>query len=1012
MASFVGVPAIYPKLLEIRKSKTAEFKPSKHWKESMKLRYYQVVGALHFMLLERMVLGDGTGLGKCVSWDTLVPTSEGFVRIGDLLPTGSAEGDFHPSTTGVLSLEGPRTTSHVYDSGLRDGLKITTRHGYSITGLPIHPLLACTERGLEYRRIEDLTKGTYVCLQRTGLFARSPFRVDFNPSPASSAITYTYPEIVNADLAELLGYYVAEGCSDKSGNSFRITQFDKETHQRIRFLLKDLFGYVQGPDAKDYRKEINVSSVNLFRYFQAIGAAMNETSGGQVVPGSILKSPQPMVAAFLRGYFEGDGGVEKTSRGISCCSKSEQLIQQIQILLLSFGIVSTIRCRMVNVNGEREPYWRLYFFGRDVALFKDRIGFTSARKQGELEDICRGVKYNTNLDVVPFGGVLIKECLSAIAKHKGFSVKGSGWKGLVGASYKRTLESYAYHNRKPSITAVVKFIQTLERLQLTQVAPHYRVLSEIAKGNLFFDSISAITTHHGRFVDFTVPETHNFIGNGFVNHNTVQGLAAYAFLLERDPSLKLLIITVKSAIGQWAEEIQKFTQGISCRVIHNEWEGLSGNQARRAQYLSFKENVMILGYATVLDEYDVIRDALGTNYMVIMDEITAVKNRKAKTHLACSYLSESAKRVYGLSATIIKNGLEEVYGIYAVVVPGLFGKITHFRDKYCQQKLMRLNIGGTIRKIPKTVGYKNLSEFKTVLDPYFLCRKKEDVASELPKLISRKIELEMTAEQKQLYKQALSGILYEDRVRHEFFEIADRLRNATTPDPAMLKLYNERKAKYDQFLTAEGKKRGKLAALTYCQMISNGPALVQQPGESSKDDEFIRLVKEELIDEKVIVFSRFASGIPFLEVLCERNGLKYVKITGECSDRERDEARVRFQTSKDCNIIFITTAGSAALNLQAAGTIIFIDTPWSYGDLVQIIGRAQRIGSLQGHVLLLHLVNKGTIDVRVMNKVGQKKDLSDEILGDTAKGALDFTSNEDAVIDDLYADILTDAEAS
>jgi SNF2 family DNA or RNA helicase len=108
--------------------------------------------------------------------------------------------------------------------------------------------------------------------------------------------------------------------------------------------------------------------------------------------------------------------------------------------------------------------------------------------------------------------------------------------------------------------------------------------------------------------------------------------------------------------------------------------------------------------------------------------------------------------------------------------------------------------------------------------------------------------------------------------------------------------------------------------------------------------------------------------------------------------------------------MFITTAGSASLNLQSAGVIIFYDTPWSYGDLVQTIGRAQRIGSLQEHVLLIHLINKGTIDVRVMAKVSDKKDLSDSILGNTAEGALEFTSHEENVVDDLFNDLLKDAE--
>jgi hypothetical protein len=53
-------------------------------------------------------------------------------------------------------------------------------------------------------------------------------------------------------------------------------------------------------------------------------------------------------------------------------------------------------------------------------------------------------------------------------------------------------------------------------------------------------------------------------------------------------------------------------------------------------------------------------------------------------------------------------------------------------------------------------------------------------------------------------------------------------------------------------------------------------------------------------------------------------------------------------------------------------------------------------------------VNKGTIDVRVINKVSEKKDLSTEILGDTSEGALDFTKHDLDVVDDLYDSLLKD----
>jgi SNF2 family DNA or RNA helicase len=499
------------------------------------------------------------------------------------------------------------------------------------------------------------------------------------------------------------------------------------------------------------------------------------------------------------------------------------------------------------------------------------------------------------------------------------------------------------------------------------------------------------------------------LGDGTGLGKSLQTLAAYAFCLNNNPSLKLLVVCQKSAMYQWGEEIDKFLTSITYRVVTNELNGITGSQARKMHYTQFSENVMIINYAPILDEYEMIKQSLGSNYMVAWDECVAFKSRKTKTHFAAQQISESAQRVYGLSATIIKNGLEEVYGIYDVVVPGLFGKITHFKKKYCVEKRLKLRIKGKIRQIPKVIGYKNLKEFKTVIDPYFLIRKKEEVAEELPKLISRKVVLEMYPDQKELYKEALNGILYEEKVKQEFYEISDRVRNGDDSEKTLAK-YNVLREKYNQFLTEEGKKRGKLAALTYCQMISNGPSLVQNSAPSSKEDEFRRLLEEELISEKIIVFSRFKGGIPNLQIICERMGLKHLRITGDDSSKDRDIARKLFQEDPSYRIMFISTAGSASLNLQSAGVIIFYDTPWSYGDLVQTIGRAQRIGSIQEHILLIHLVNKGTIDMRVMNRVSDKKNLSDEILGDTAEGALDFTKSEDSVVNDLFADLMKDAE--
>jgi len=1021
MPNFVGTPSCYPQLIELRKSKTASFKSNKYLKETTKLRYYQVIGALHMMMLERMVLGDSTGLGKCVSEETYINTSKGLIKIKELLKGGMKEDTFYfLSGLDILSINEIKRPSLLYISGRKKGLKITTNNGFELEGLNHHPILFAGLDKPEFKKLSELKEGDYVCINRHGIFPKNSFRFNARENIArnlsKNSNEYKTPAKMDNNLAELLGYFISEGRSSID-RTFTVTQIEKEINDRIRQLLKTCFNYEQSKDCKNYEKSIVVSSIHIVKYLESIGINVQAKSADKVIPWSILEAPMEKVRAFLRGYFEGDGGVELKNEGVSCSSKSEELIRQMQLLLLSFGIVSRRYKKMVKVKKERRLYWVLIFFGKNVDIFKEKISFVSSRKNKELDAVTSNIKRNTNLDIIPFGGVLIKEAMKDIIKylrtvpeHKNFSIKGSGWKGLVGYKFKRNLESNIFNRRKLTYERLKDFINILDIKGLSEHVRNYPLLKDILNKNLFFDKIVKIEECKSMFVDLHVPETHNFTGNGFVNHNTIQTISAYSFLLEKDPTLKLLVVTPKSATFQWAEEFEKFTQGISVRVISSSYHGLTGFNARKAQYENLKENVMIINYDPLINEYEYVKDALKPNYMVVLDEVTAVKSRKAQRSLACKEIADTANRVYGLSATIIKNGLEEVFCIYDVVVPGLFGKITKFRDTYCIQELMRLHINGRERRIPKTVGYKNIPQFKQVLDPYFLIRRKEEVATELPKLISRKIVLEMYPEQKDLYRQALSGILYEEKVKQEFFEISDKIRLGAN-DEKSLQRFAELKEKYDKFMTTEGRKRGKLAAITYCQMISDGPKLLNQPYDSSKEDEFRRLIKEELLNEKIIIFSRFKNAIHTLRMICEQNGVEYTKITGDENDKERQQNRLKFQSDPKCNLIFITTAGSASLNLQAAGVLIFYDTPWSYGDLVQTIGRAQRIGSIQEHVLIIHLINKGTIDIRVMNKVSDKKEISDQVLGDTAQGALDFTTNEDKMVDDLYQDLLKDAEA-
>ena len=442
---------------------------------------------------------------------------------------------------------------------------------------------------------------------------------------------------------------------------------------------------------------------------------------------------------------------------------------------------------------------------------------------------------------------------------------------------------------------------------------------------------------------------------------TLETLAALCFVWAAKPEQKAVVLTTKSATPQWGNEFLKFTVGVTPYVCQ-------GPPAKRRKVqAAFDAHVhgpavLIMGYRTAVQDFKFMQD--WTNYILITDEATAYKNPKTQVHQVVEYFASKAARVWALTATLIKNNLMEGFGIYRVVQPNVFsidGKpmsMTQFMHYYCIVEMMALRRGP---RVPRIVGYypDKVKEFRETIDPYYLGRPKHDVADELPNLTIRSIEVGLTKEQEQKYREALAGLLTVGEASGDI----------------------------------EDKEVTKLTALIYCQQIVNHPALIDCDGDSEKLKALLELVKDgDLAGEKVIVFSRFKKMINLLMPVLEKQLGKgtAVRITGDENGSQREYAKAQFQNpDSDVRVVCITMAGSDAINLQAAKAIVFYDSPWSAGDYLQILGRMIRIGSIHDAVYAIHLVAKGrkrTIDHRTMEKLTKKMELLEAVLGKRLKG--------------------------
>ena len=498
------------------------------------------------------------------------------------------------------------------------------------------------------------------------------------------------------------------------------------------------------------------------------------------------------------------------------------------------------------------------------------------------------------------------------------------------------------------------------------------------------------------------------LGDGTGLGKTVEVIAFLCYLWEKS-SAKCIVVCPKTVIRQWAAEVDRFATGIKCFLA------TGGPDERKMAYLEWathegpEKAILILNYHSLMKDWNAgqiiplrpdgqpdpkqpIQPGLldritksQPNLITIFDEATAFKNTASKRWEVANFLSQRSDRVYGLTATLLKNNLIEGFAIYKVIHPGVFTTKTAFLRDYCVTEMQPVRGN---RKIPIIVGYKNLQAFRDKIDDFFLGRPKHAVSSELPKLTTKEITCEMTPAEDKMYSKALSGVL----------ELGD----------GTVKEYAEHVA---------------FVALTYCQQVADSVTLLKYtPGDSvetgffedavevdelgSKEEALLDLLTEEgeLEGEKVIVYTRFASLVPRLQKLLEERGIKSVAITGDIVDTAKNPRRKiaqdTFQNMESgVPVIIITDAGGEGINLQAAAAMVFFDAPWSWGNYVQLLGRPIRIGSPHPNVLAIHLVSerprekakdRETIDHHTLKLLRKKKDLIDKVLGEAAVGALDF----------------------
>jgi ribonucleoside-diphosphate reductase alpha chain len=263
----------------------------------------------------------------CVTGDTLLATADGWMRIDQLLERSFS----------VIGSDGElRPVAAAFQTGVKPVYRLRTKAGFELKLTADHRVLTANRGDVPAC---ELTRDDHIVLGR-GLFA------DHRREEPGAGYLH-----LDERLTETLGLLVGDGCLMGSQESLMVTLAPGEEAVAAR-VQEDLqcFKSEFAADGRGAREcfvnqpqttvRIGTSSrcvVNALKRFAVLG----EGSARKRFTPDVFRLGKAALAGVLRGLFTADGSVAnygEKSQYIALDSSSLELLQQTQVLLLSFGI--------------------------------------------------------------------------------------------------------------------------------------------------------------------------------------------------------------------------------------------------------------------------------------------------------------------------------------------------------------------------------------------------------------------------------------------------------------------------------------------------------------------------------------------------------------------------------------------------------------------------------------------------------------------------------------------------
>lgn len=424
---------------------------------------------------------------------------------------------------------------------------------------------------------------------------------------------------------------------------------------------------------------------------------------------------------------------------------------------------------------------------------------------------------------------------------------------------------------------------------------------------------------------------------------TVQALA----WAQKHKNKRPIICVVPASLKiNWKREAEKWLENPKVQILY----GKNADQKITGDFI-------IINYTILNDWVDKIKEI--EPQLLIIDESHYIKNNKAKRTKAVKKIAKYIPHIIALTGTPIVNRPSEIYNTINLIDKTVMPNKWDFLHRYCDAK--HNGFGWDFN------GATNTKELHDILTKTIMIRRqKKEVLHDLPDKIRSFVPIELTNRNK--YEEAENdfiNFIKEKTERDLQIELREKLGQ---------ELFENVEFKDHRLERLKQEKAEKAAA---------GGALVQieslkQLAVEGKLDQAIDWIENYLESGQKLVVMAVHKFV--INRLMKHFKKISVKIDGSVSAANRDLAVQKFQNNKSVKLMIgnIKAAG-VGLTLTAADTMVFLELPWTPGDLQQAEDRIHRIGQ-KNAVNIYYLLAENTIEEKIAYLIDQKRKVLDSVL--------------------------------